>query len=612
MDVSVTKVAGPRSISLRVRIPLSLFTLAAILGVAACTRHASDAAAATSSQTARVDTLFTEWNRSDSPGCAVGISRNGTVVYEHGYGMADLEHTVAITPDTVFAVASITKAFTSMSVLLAAERGRLSLDDEVQKHIPDWQDRDDRITLRHLLTHTSGIRDGFGLLGWADPNESAGDVNEALLRMLARQRGGNFPPGSEYQYNNGGYNLLASILKRATGQSLRRFAEGTIFKPLGMAHTQIVDEASMVVPNRARGYTWDANGVSAARDQGGGVVGNDGMYSTVRDLLRWEDNFGNPRVGSPETLTLMQTPTVLANGSTTAGGMGLGIATYRGLPSIEGSGGSWGVASKFARFPNQRLSIAVLCNEDNIVMGGRARVNPDVFTNGIADIFLADAVNGRPEDGPHDGAPTSPAMTPTTAVPPPAGVKPSAEDLSEKTGLYRIGGTEYPALLSIDHETLMVRSYYGDDFDFELTPAGENRFMLRFSVPFEFIPAGPGRPKSWRVGEGKDERVWQSVDYPVPPAALRSYAGNFRSEELGVTYTLEPHQTGLTVKARGRGDVTVTPFSKDVFVGDWVGIVRFARDARGATSGFTVNRVNARGVRFDRVSQPADTSKRPR
>jgi CubicO group peptidase (beta-lactamase class C family) len=167
----------------------------AMLPLGACARARGE------SPSARVDKLFAAWDRNDSPGCAVGISRNGAIVYEHGYGMANLELGVPVTPATVFAIASITKSFTAMSVLLAADQGKLSLDDEVKKYIPDWLDRDDHITVRHLLTHTSGIRDAFALLGWA-PAESTGDVNEAIVKMLARQRGLNFPPGSEYQYNN--------------------------------------------------------------------------------------------------------------------------------------------------------------------------------------------------------------------------------------------------------------------------------------------------------------------------------------------------------------------------------------------------------------------------
>jgi hypothetical protein len=247
------------------------------------------------------------------------------------------------------------------------------------------------------------------------------------------------------------------------------------------------------------------------------------------------------------------------------------------------------MVAKFARFPNQHLSIAVLCNEDNVVMGGMSRVNPDVFTNGIADIYLADVL------GPAESA------TPAASTPTP--VKLSAAELSEKTGLYRIGGTEFPALLTVDHGTLMVRSYYGDDVDFEITAVGTNSFVFpNRNIPFEFIPATPGQPKEWHVGVGKDARVWQPVTLGPPAKEIRTYAGDYRSDELGVTLTIQPRDSALVVKAMGRADVTITPFSKDVFVGDWLGIVKFSRDARGVVTGFTINRDVARGVRFQRVT----------
>src|SRR4029453_7755314 len=185
----------------------------------------------TASMAAKVDPIFARWNRPDTPGCGVGVSRDGAVIYERGYGMASLERRVPITSSTVFHLASITKSFTAMSVLLAAERGLLSLDDDVSKYVPDWSNREHRVTIRHLLTHTSGLRDAYLLQGWAPNN---GNSNDALLKILSRQRGLNSVPGAEYQYNNGGYLLLGKILERASGQTLGAFADANIFKPLGM------------------------------------------------------------------------------------------------------------------------------------------------------------------------------------------------------------------------------------------------------------------------------------------------------------------------------------------------------------------------------------------
>jgi CubicO group peptidase (beta-lactamase class C family) len=534
----------------------------------------------TESQTARVDKLFVPWSRNDSPGCAVGISRNGAVAYEQGYGMANLELGVPITRDTVFAIASITKAFTAMSVMLAVQQGKLSLDDEVQKFIPEWTDRDDHIAVRHLLTHTSGLRDAFGLLGWSDPSTDLS--NEAIVRVLARQRGINFPPGSEYQYNNGGYALLAAILRRATGQSLREFADANIFKPLGMTHTHVHDDLPMLVQNRASGYSRNASGWRAAKEDGG-IVGNGGMYSTVGDLLRWEANFDNPRVGTPEMFAAMQKPTTLAGGGTIAAGMGLGAGLYRGLRNIGHNGGDYGIATNLTRYPDQRFAVAVLCNIDHASMGGTTTINPEALANSIAEIYLADAF------GPSAAASqTSPSPTP---------VKLSEAELAEKTGLYRAVGRDLPVLVSIDHETLMIRSYYQDDYDFPLTPADANHFVFQGKIPFEFVPSAAGRPKEWHVGP----QVLQPVMLVLSAAEIQAYAGAYRSEELGATYTLQPRNTMLLVKS-SRADVTMAPFSKDVFVGDGVGIVKFARDSRGTVSSFTLNRDIDRGVRFDRIA----------
>jgi CubicO group peptidase (beta-lactamase class C family) len=561
--------------------PVVLAAFAA-LSLNACRRSQAE------SQTARVDGLFASWNGRDTPGCAVGISRNGAIVYEHGYGMANLELSVPITPATVFHIASISKSFTAMSIMLAAEHGQLSLDDEVQKFVPEWVDRDDHITIRHLLAHTSGLRDAFGLLGWAAPSESAGDQNEAIVKILARQRGLNFPPGTDYQYNNGGYNLLGSIVKRATGQSLRVFADANIFKPLGMTHTHVHDDPTMLVSNRASGYSRDVNGWHLALSDNQGVIGNAGMQSTVGDLLLWAQNFDNPRVGTPATLAAMQKPTALIGGRVSTYGFGLGIGRYRGLQTIGHNGGDYGIATSVSRYPGQRFAVVVLCNIDSYVMGGTTTVNPDALTNGIADIYLADALE-RIESS-SDTAPS-----------PPASLKLSDAELSGKAGLYRLVGRDLPVLLSVSHGALVLRSYYQDDSDFEVTPVGANQFLFQNRVLLEFVPAAGGRPQEWHVGEGKDQGLWQLVTFAPSAAEIRSYAGDYRSDEIGVTYTVDARDTALVVKSTGRPDVTIAPFSTDVFVGDGVGIVKFSRDDRGATTGFTVNRDNARDVRFDRV-----------
>ena len=227
--------------------------------------------------------------------------------------MASLERKVPITSSTVFHLASITKSFTAMSVLLAAERGLLSLDDDVSKYIPDWSNREHRVTIRHLLTHTSGLRDAYVLQGWAPNN---GNSNDAFIKILSRQRGLNSVPGAEYQYNNGGYLLLGKILERASGQTLGAFADANIFKPLGMTGAYFNGDPVRTAPDHASGYSPKANGWRLL-PEGSGYAGNAGMMSSVRDLLLWANNFADARVGTPALLARMQTATVLTGGQTT-------------------------------------------------------------------------------------------------------------------------------------------------------------------------------------------------------------------------------------------------------------------------------------------------------
>ena len=252
--------------------------------------------------------------------------------HEHGYGMASLERKAPITSSTVFHLASITESFTAMSALLAAERGLLSLDDDVSRYIPDWSNCEHRVTIARLLTHTSGLRDAYVLQGWAP---HIGNSNDAFMKILSRQRGLNSVPGAEYQYNNGGYLLLGKILERASGQTLGAFADANVFKPLGMTGAYFNGDPVRTAPDHASGYSPKTDGWRLV-PEGSGYAGNAGMMSSVRDLLLWANNFADARVGRPALLARMQTASVLTGGQTIERGMGFGLATSGGadVPNV--------------------------------------------------------------------------------------------------------------------------------------------------------------------------------------------------------------------------------------------------------------------------------------
>jgi CubicO group peptidase (beta-lactamase class C family) len=567
---------------------LAIDALLPLLVGIGCTVHADGSRKSDESVTAKVDKLFEEWNKSDSPGCSLAVSRNGTLVYERGYGMANLELGVPITPESVFHVCSISKQFTAMSILLLAERGRLSLNDEVRKYIPELPDYGSPLTIRHLLTHTSGLRDAFLLLGLAVPRDG-GDLNETIVKILSRQRGLNFTPGSQFDYNNGGYVLLGSIVKRVSGQTLRAFTEATIFKPLGMAHTHFHDDSSMIVPNRVSGYSGKAENFRVAgKGDTSGLVGNAGLFTTARDLLLWEQNFADMRVGDRALVAEMQKPTVLSGGDTNAYGFGLEIGEYRGLHTVGHGGGDRGFAAHVVRYPDQGLAIAVLCNLDSIGAAVGA------LTQAVADIYLADVFASH----------STPAASPTTRTP--AQVSLSHEQLATKVGLYRDPSTEDVGRIFIREGKLRASPNAGESHSIELTPVSMNRFVLLGTrVMVEFLPVVTGKPQSVRVtGDGPKPVLSQKVDAFAPSSTeLSGFKGQYTSEELEVTYTISARSSDLLLQMPGRPDVLLQPIFSDAFAGGAVNVVKFSREASGAITGFTVNARGARGLRFNRLNR---------
>ncbi len=373
----------------------------------------------------RIDKVFEPWTRSDAPGCAVSVSQSGRVVFEHGYGMADLEQGVANRPDTVFNIASLSKQFTSVAVLLLAEQGKLSLDDDVRKYVPEVPDYGKTITVRQLANHTSGLRDAPTLLAlsgwnWVD------DVPEArILDLVKRQKSLNFEPGSEYLYSNTGYELLATIVERLSGQPLGAFADANLFKPLGMLHTRFYDDRRMIMKNRAIGHLFKDDGTLGIWRPTYQVVGDGALLTTVQDLAAWERNFLTPRLGlHPQQLVQQLTqPARLNNGKTIEYALGVAPGEYRGLKTISHGGAIPGYATNMLRFPEQQLGIYVLCN--------RGGLPAKTITQAIADLYLdGQFKNGAPTPLPIADGPRKPKQ----AAPRPAASAPVA--LGQYAGRY--------------------------------------------------------------------------------------------------------------------------------------------------------------------------------
>ena len=307
-----------------------------------------------------VDSVFAPYNRRNVPGCAVGVVQRGQLVYSRGFGEAILLTHVRNTPSTAFYVASLSKQFTALSVLLLEQDGKLSLDDDIRRWVPEVPNLG-RITLRHLLDHTSGLRDYYGLLsinGWR-PNELL--TEREFLDLISRQRALNFAPGTEFLYSNTGYALLSIVVRRASGKSLRDFASERIFTPLGMRNTQFRDDHTHAIEHEAIGYVPQDGGYAVSIPQLD-VVGDGGVFSTVEDLARWDANFETATVGGPEGVKRLQQTATLPDGRSTGYALGLSVGNFAGSRVVSHSGAYGGYRSTFLRFPSDRLSVITLCN----------------------------------------------------------------------------------------------------------------------------------------------------------------------------------------------------------------------------------------------------------
>lgn len=357
------------------------FVASALCALAATQVAAMEVSA---SRAAQIDALFSKWDSTHSAGCAVAVVHDGRVIYSRGYGMADLEHAVPITPRSVFSLASVSKQFTAAAVMLLVEQGKVRLDDDIRTYLPELPDYARGVQVKHLIHHTSGLRDYFQLRMLAGKSDADSLPSAEVLRLLARQRGLNFKPGERYGYSNTGYEFLAQIVDRASGKSLRAFAAENIFAPLEMDQTQFYDDRSLIVANRAIGHERRADGSLGIFRSSFALVGSGGLLSTVEDLARWDRNFYDNVLGKggPALIESLLATQPLNDGTPNEYAAGLAVRTYRGLPTVRHAGRSFGFRSEMVRFPQQRFGVIVLSNLYD--------VDPGALVNRISELFLAE------------------------------------------------------------------------------------------------------------------------------------------------------------------------------------------------------------------------------
>jgi CubicO group peptidase (beta-lactamase class C family) len=340
----------------------------------------------TASQIEKVDHLFKKWDQKDSPGAAVGIIQKGNLIYTNGYGSANLDYDVPIDADSKFYIASTSKQFTAACLALLVQEGKLKLEDDIRKHIPELPDYGKTITIRHLVHHTSGLRDYLELMSLAGKSfENYFNISDGI-ELLCRQKALNFDPGAEYLYSNSGYILLAEIVTRVSGKSIREYADEKIFRPLGMKNTFFNDNHKQVTKNRVVSYRPEGNGYLRFV-QNFDALGDGNLLTTVNDLYLWDQNFYHKKVGGSAFLDLIHTRGTLNNGKELDYAFGLGHGEYRGLKTVSHGGGMLGFRTQLIRFPEQEFSVIVLANITNF--------NPTARAYEIADIFLKDQLKKK-------------------------------------------------------------------------------------------------------------------------------------------------------------------------------------------------------------------------
>ncbi len=534
--------------------------------------------------TEKVDRVFAEWNTTSSPGCALAVVKDGHIVYEHGYGMANLELDIAITPQSVFDIGSVSKQITAMAILLLAREHKLSLDDDIRKYLPEMPDYGSTITIRHMLHHTSGLRNYDDLFDLEGIPEADLTTDRDAMDLIVRQKGVNFKPGEEFLYSDTNFFLMSQIVKRITGQTLRQFAQERIFGPLGMTSTHFHDDHTMIVPRRATGY---------APRQGGGFeidmsnfeqVGDGSVMTTVEDLAKWDQNFEHPLVGGVDAIRQLTTPGTLNNGQQIPYALGLFLDHYRGLNWIHHSGEWVGYRAALSRFPDQHFSTLITCN----CVGS---MSPMTMAQRVADIYLADE-SARVEKRPFA---TNSSNVPVTNLKQYVGTY-----WSEKTGALR-------KFLLRDDKLIMVAA----GMTYDLLPLGGGQFEaleadIEHKDRYMFHAVKDGSNFQLEALEGGVPVSYEAVKGPVlEPSHLVDYAGSYANDELRATWTLVVQNGKLVRQQWTTEDEEVEPAFPDGFVGDISEgqfLMHFNRDRSGRVTSFDVATDMVRPMRFFKVA----------
>ena len=536
------------------------------------------AQALTADEEARIAAVFEDLDKPNSPGASVAVIRHGEIIYSRGFGSAQLEYGIPVTPATVFHVASVSKQFTAMAVLLLAAEGRLGLDDDIRVHMPEVPDLGGLVTPRHLLQHTSGVRDQWELLVMAGWRFSDVITKDDVRTLLSKQRELNFEPGSRYLYSNMGFSLAADLVERVSGMPFQDFVQQRIFAPLGMQNSHVHDDHQHIVPNRAYSYAAAEEGFEK-RVLSYANHGATSLFTTAEDLVKWLDNFRTAEVGTPELIRTMHTPAVLTNGDTVGYALGVAPGRFRGVRRIGHGGADAGFRSSVSWFPDQELGIAVLSN--------LASADPVRRDRDVAMILLEDEL-----------APP-PVADEVEPAPPSSAVALAAEQLAALEG-------RFPSPIGVVE--LEVR-------DGELWANSPDTVRLTATSPTTFEAEGFPVALTFHVSEVADSITLLQRESGIRIVARREtaepvfedYVGHYYSPEIETIYEIRRTDSGIAVYHLKLGEIPLNHEGRADQFGSGqypVGSVRFTRSPTGVVEDFRLTQGRVLNLRFIRMNAP--------
>jgi len=535
------------------------------------------------SEIQKIDSLFLSWNEPNHPGGAVLVSKEGKTIFSKSYGLANIEYNIPNTNNTLFNIGSISKQFTAMGIVLLEEQNKLAFDDDIRKHIPDLPDFGEVITIRHLLHHTSGLRDLHGLLAIAGWRWGDLETNDDVYRIINNQKNLNFKPDEEFLYSNTGYILLAKIIENISQLKFDEWMKENIFIPLGMKHTYVETSLNEIVPNNATSYYLREDFERVLEYWG--YYGSGNIHSTIEDINIWLQNFSKPKSNWETAFKKLLITTPLKNGFETNYGFGIRIEDYLGRKIIQHGGSVGGFTALARTFPEERLNIVILSNYYRSNIGSKS--------NEIIDILLDEK----------NSSPTETETVTTHNQIPPKFIKLSKKKLKMFEGIYWSDSEKTGRKVYLKNDTLQYSS--SAENEWPLLPIDKRTFIMNHPsikpvVKFDDI-ANQMIIKTDNNLPGIFTFLQKNLE--IKTNDFKSLVGNYYSPELKTIYSISiDNKSNIYLEHVRHGKIKLEQIYDNIFSGKSpVGTVEIKRNEKGDVTGLTMSNGRTRNVRFKKV-----------